>query len=350
MAEVDFANPPDPLPCNNLLNGETEDYGVFIADNNAGAIAFFESNQRNTCNGQVAFRNNSFPNATGFEWFFGDGGTSTDEHPVYQYTSTGFFDVTLIAKNGFGADTLVKPAYIQVTGTSGLPLASCYPITQFINKEFGIFRLQLENINSTNNIGQGYEDYSCADTTSLNEGNSYGFLVNTGSNYFGRVGIWIDYNNDGDFDDADENIFLGNNLQGNHLGNFTVPAVVSAQSQFIRLRVVCDQLGSPAPGPCLDPEYGQVEDYAVFISPSGLNDLINSNVNVYPNPVENFLFLDYPKEWEVGINLFDLKGIKVLSIEKLSESKIDLSDINQGLYLLEVRAKGQSGHYKLIKK
>jgi len=347
---VDFANPPDPLPCNNLINGEIEDYGIYIADNNAGAIAFFETNQRTSCNGVVAFRNNSFPNATGFDWFFGDGGTSTDEHPVHQYSSTGTYDVTLIAKNGFGSDTLVKTAYVQVTGTNGLTLASCYPITQFINREFGVFRLQLEDINLVNTIGQGYEDYSCDDTTSLHEGSSYGFLVITGPNYFGRVGIWIDYNNDGDFDDTDEQIFLGSNQRDNHLGNFTVPSFVPAQSQFLRLRVVCDQLGSPAPSPCVDPEYGQVEDYAVFITPSGLDNLIKANIKIYPNPVENFLTLDFPEEWEVGINLFDLRGIKVLSIDNLNENKIDLSNFNQGIYLLEVISKGQSGHFKLIKK
>ncbi len=350
MSEVDFLNPPAPEACTDVLNGEIEDYGVYIGESNSSPVAFFETNQRISCSGQVAFRNNSFPNATGYEWYFGDGGSSTEEHPAHQYNSPGFYDVTLIAKNGFGSDTLVKVAYIEVTGISSIPLASCYPQTQFTNQEFGIYRFQMENIDNWSTITQNYEDFTCVDTTTITVGSTYGFFVNTGTDYFGRVSLYIDYNNDGDFDDADENIYNGPNLNGNHLGNFTVPSSVGAQSQFVRLRIVADQSGSPAPGACIEPEYGQVEDYAVFINPSGLGDLIKSKVRVYPNPVEDYLNLDFPSEWELDLGLFDSRGTKILEQLDFVQNRIDLSTVEPGLYFLQVSHGDDTGIFKVILK
>lgn len=47
-------------------------------------------------------------------WDFGDGGTSLDQNPTYQYSDTGYFDVTLIIGNNGCFDTLVKPNYIRI--------------------------------------------------------------------------------------------------------------------------------------------------------------------------------------------------------------------------------------------
>ncbi|MEM9022537.1 MAG: M4 family metallopeptidase, partial [Bacteroidota bacterium] len=61
----------------------------------------------------VAFSQNS-SNATSFAWDFGDGNTSTMPNPTHVYTGTGEFDVTLIVSSSCGADTLARPAYVQV--------------------------------------------------------------------------------------------------------------------------------------------------------------------------------------------------------------------------------------------
>jgi len=53
---------------------------------------------------QVAFTNTS-TNATAYEWDFGDGGASFDEHPVYDYANAGFYLVTLTATNICGTST-----------------------------------------------------------------------------------------------------------------------------------------------------------------------------------------------------------------------------------------------------
>ena len=53
--------------------------------------------------------------ATSWSWTFGDGGTSTTQHPSYEYTAEGTYTVTLIATNSNGSDTEIKTDYITVT-------------------------------------------------------------------------------------------------------------------------------------------------------------------------------------------------------------------------------------------
>jgi len=61
----------------------------------------------------VAFTDAS-TNATSWSWSFGDGGTSTEQHPVYTYTALGWYDVSLTVANTAGSDTLTRYRYINV--------------------------------------------------------------------------------------------------------------------------------------------------------------------------------------------------------------------------------------------
>lgn len=47
-------------------------------------------------------------------WLFGDGGTSSDQNPIYMYNDTGYFNVTLIAYNYGCSDTLKIDSFIHV--------------------------------------------------------------------------------------------------------------------------------------------------------------------------------------------------------------------------------------------
>ena len=51
----------------------------------------------------VVFTNTSSSSATNFFWDFGDGSTSTEVHPVHEYTAEGFFNVVLTAFNDCGS-------------------------------------------------------------------------------------------------------------------------------------------------------------------------------------------------------------------------------------------------------
>ena len=71
--------------------------------------------------GQEIFFNNTSDNAESFEWDFGDGYMSKDKHPVYKYSLTGTYDVTLSAFSKKGKEskarmtiTVVEPTLLVV--------------------------------------------------------------------------------------------------------------------------------------------------------------------------------------------------------------------------------------------
>ena len=97
---------------NNCYDTVTKPVTVY----DAPVAAFTITQNYNDVTGQVLL-NNSSTGATQYLWSFGDGGTSTDKDPAYQYQSVGVFKILLTATNGgMCSDTTSK--YIDLT--SGL--------------------------------------------------------------------------------------------------------------------------------------------------------------------------------------------------------------------------------------
>jgi PKD repeat protein len=63
-------------------------------------------------------------NATGFSWDFGDGNTSTDEHPSNTYSNAGTYSVTLAATGPGGTNALTQVNYITVTNAPPPPVVA----------------------------------------------------------------------------------------------------------------------------------------------------------------------------------------------------------------------------------
>jgi len=89
------------------------------------ASAFANKDEVFIPNDPVVFTNTSF-NADSYLWNFGDGGTSTEQSPVYNYQSQGEYQVTLIANTDFGCtDTFRLPntVFAQLEGRLNVPNA-----------------------------------------------------------------------------------------------------------------------------------------------------------------------------------------------------------------------------------
>jgi M6 family metalloprotease-like protein len=71
----------------------------------------------------VQFTDTSSYSPTSWSWTFGDGGTSTAQHPTHQYASVGTYDVSLTATNGGGSDTETKPGYVTAAPLPAPPVA-----------------------------------------------------------------------------------------------------------------------------------------------------------------------------------------------------------------------------------
>ncbi|GAA4327590.1 hypothetical protein GCM10023184_16870 [Flaviaesturariibacter amylovorans] len=77
--------------------------------------AAFSFNPANVCATNVVnFTDNSTGTITGWQWNFGDGGTSGAQNPAYQYADTGTFTVQLIVSNLTCNDTLRLEQIIRV--------------------------------------------------------------------------------------------------------------------------------------------------------------------------------------------------------------------------------------------
>ncbi len=78
-------------------------------------MAAFSATPRIACAmDEVYFTDESGNSPDRWFWTFGDGGTSRDQNPVYNYNDTGFFTVRLIVWRSGCADTVVRARYIYI--------------------------------------------------------------------------------------------------------------------------------------------------------------------------------------------------------------------------------------------
>jgi len=94
---------------------------------------------------EVNFSNMSTGEMESYLWEFGDGNTSTEINPAYEYQNPGLYTVTLTAYGVYGTDTKIKENYVEVIEpeeviaaftVSGNNGCAPYPVT-FINQSVG---------------------------------------------------------------------------------------------------------------------------------------------------------------------------------------------------------------------
>jgi uncharacterized repeat protein (TIGR02543 family) len=207
--------------------------------------------------GVVNFTDQSGNGPTSWQWTFvgGTPSSSTDQDPQVTYNTAGVYDVTLTAANGAGSDTETKTGYITVTLEYCASQGDNYSYEYISNVTVGTF--------SHDSGGSNYSDFTGL-TVYLTTGNTVNVSLTpefSGSSYTEYWKIWIDYNIDGDFEDAGEEVFSDS---GSSVvtGIFTVPA--SAPPGDTRMRVSMKY--NSYPPICGGFDYGEVEDYTVNIS------------------------------------------------------------------------------------
>jgi hypothetical protein len=175
--------------------------------------------------------------------------------------------------------------------TTEVQLNYCNSQGNNVSDEY-IGRVQLSSIDNTSGA-LGYSDFT-AIATDLTQSSTNTITVTcvwTGTVYNEAYSVWIDYNKDGDFGDAGEQVWTQGNTQTSPVsGNFTVPA--SAALGNTRMRVSMKYNGLPTA--CETFTYGEVEDYTVNIvsagcpaqgtacndnDPSTFNDVEDGNCN-----------------------------------------------------------------------
>jgi hypothetical protein len=71
-------------------------------------------------------------------------------------------------------------------------------------------------------------------------------------------------------------------------------------------------------------------------APNGVNEFTEMKLNIYPNPVQNELFFELDNVEFTEMTILDYSGRVVKSITNNTVNSIDVSDLNQGIYILKV--------------
>ncbi|PTM09381.1 MAG: hypothetical protein DA407_05910 [Bacteroidetes bacterium] len=190
-----------------------------------------------------------------------------------------------VRSNCSGGNTSAYSASINFT-TTDVQLNYCTSASTNINDEF-IGRVQLNTIDNSSG-GQFYTDFTSVSTT-LTKDTQYTITVTptwTGTVYPEAYSVWIDYNRDGDFGDAGEQVWTQAAATTSPVsGSFTVPT--SAVENSTTMRVSMKYNGIPTE--CETFNYGEVEDYSIIIEGNGpdtiapvitLNGASTINLNV----------------------------------------------------------------------
>ncbi len=232
----------------------------------APPVADFSADEINpVINDMVSFTDLSTESPTSWLWTvtpstvtYVGGTTQTSQNPQMQFTATGLYTISLYAENAIGNDTETKSDYINV---STIVYCSADGGTSNTTSYEYISGVEIGTINNTGTGADEYSDYT-AISTSVTIGEAQSITITIARWYSGDdIGVWIDWNQDGDFDDADENVVCETNAQGTF--SFTPPghALIGETRMRVRLKYSNTNCGYS----CGHTSYGEVEDYTVDV-------------------------------------------------------------------------------------
>jgi chitodextrinase len=202
---------------------------------------------------------------TGYDVYQGAtllGTVTTTTYAVTGLTASTAYAFSVKAKDAAG-NISVASNVANVT-TSAVTISYCTSQGNSAADEL-IGRVQFGTINNASTGGTGYTDFTAISTNAtLGTTNTITITPTwTGTSYPEGYAVWIDYNADGDFTDAGEQVWTNTASTATPVsGTFTIPA--TATQGVTRMRVSMKYNGVPTS--CEAFSYGQVEDYTVNLT------------------------------------------------------------------------------------
>ena len=143
--------------------------------------------------------------------------------------------------------------------------------------------VDFNTINKATGKTLAYSDYTATDSTKVIQNKNYNLTINLNTdngNYEYFSNVWIDWNQDADFEDTDEKYILGsttNNTNGaTNLSPLTISIPNHALVGATRMRVSCKY--SDQPDVCSNGFDGEVEDYKIIVvAEPNLSLAVNKN-------------------------------------------------------------------------
>ncbi|WP_024772660.1 S8 family serine peptidase [Aquimarina macrocephali] len=246
------------------------------------------------------------------------------------------YDFTIKAKDAAGNVSGASNVLTVTTDPNnggGTPPTYC--AAEATNGPEHIARVKFGTIDNSS-ARDSYHDYTNI-STDVAKNNSYALSVVIGQPYGNdnEVTAWIDWNIDGDFEDAGEQYLLSKSSTSEASISIPGPSGASIGTTGMRIRV---SYNSSSRTPCGTRNYGEVEDYAVNIkgSKSGLITESIDDMLIYPNPTPE-QFVISSKLIGAQITLINSNGV-IVKKEKMtsSKTKVDLSGLPSGFYQVQL--------------
>jgi PKD repeat protein len=301
--------------CDAPLYGQIEDYAVIIDTLPTPPLADFSSDIRFTCNDSIHFYDLSSNNPTSWNWSFGDGGTSTQQNPVYKYNNPGTYNVALTAANAGGSSSKIKYNYIIVNcDTAEIPVSGNEVYTSCSGFVFDDGR----SLNYNNNV-DGSITIQPINTSVI----SLQFL----SFSFAPGDSLFIYNSA---------IMNNSTLIGAYSGN-TVPATIYSATGFMTIREKTDSSNNDS---------GFLAEWTCSNS---INEIAAQNhFSVYPNPTQGIVFIENFSGKKISsITLYNVVGKHIVTLSNpLNSINLNNYNLSNGIYFIEINKKC---YYKISK-
>ena len=267
---------------------------------------------------------------------------TTSSYTITNLLATTTYEVEVRSK----CDTATS-SYSSTINFTTTEVNYCDSNGQSTSDEY-IGNVTLNTINNDSGIGitdTGYSDYTYI-TTDLDKTLTHNISVSkiwTGTMWNEAVTVWIDFNKDGDFEDAGETVFNSTASQTTPVtGNFSIPG--NAIIGSTRMRVSMKYNASPAS--CESFSYGEVEDYTVNITEPSLsnNQFTINDVKIYPNPFNNSFNISLSSNFighKIDVSVYDMRGRLIIqenSVFDQKEISVDnLKSISNGTYFIKIK-------------
>lgn len=190
----------------------------------------------------------------------------------------------------------------------------------------------------------------------LNAGASYPISLEgyTGGEYINHFTVFIDFDQDGEFNTNNEMFEIGSIENSTGLDGQTATGTIVVPSDAVlgitRMRIIKSASGSPVE-PCWSYEFGQVEDYTVIISDIGTGsiDLTQVSITAFPNPVAETLRIMSSDVIDMVI-VHNAQGQVVAQHAFRNQSgTIDLSELRSGVYTVRATVRDASHVFNVLK-
>jgi len=331
-----------PTECETFSYGEVEDYTVnlidAVADTQAPTSPTLTASNATATTADLSWSGaTDNVSVTGYDVF--KNGTLLASVTGTTYQATGLtpatsYSFTVTAKDAAG-NSSVSSNTATIT-TLNQTLTYCASKGNTVTDEY-IGNVQIGTINNASGNGNGYSDFTALST---NISGTVTITVTptwTATVYSEGYSVWIDYNQDGDFADAGEQVWSNAATKTTPVsGTFTVPS--TATTGATRMRVSMKYNGIPTE--CETFTYGEVEDYTVVIGASAINTIgittnTNTSITLYPNPVKgSFLTVRMSENTKATYTIANILGQTVKSGSIINT--IDVSELKSGMYIINI--------------